>query len=372
MTADILVGTGTQECAATTDPQRLQRMARKRLARGPGLALLRPGDFQSKDNPYQVWRLRYDFLNRLGELVPEAVDELEINAIPAYRRAVGPALETVWRLAALEDPEWKARNPSVIPRWRSEIAPDWERPAPRQSREHGRSPRVELWADAILRPDPRSERLRNEGSAPRLPGQLVPVLSVLPPEDAKVVTERLESLERILTDWATAHRVLEGWVLDRLLGHIHDEAAAQGAFPAWFFTIPRPPNVPWPNAFEISVPTWNPLLETRAEAQKRIFAEVKKQVTASLNEVEEQAEVAGLERVVEKRPRPKKSRRRPDRFLHLEWLVRYQVQGWTYDKIRKEYDLRSIDSVARACRDTAKLLGLTTRAQHRYRPPDLG
>lgn len=50
--------------------------------------------------------------------------------------------------------------------------------------------------------------------------------------------------------------------------------------------------------------------------------------------------------------------------LHFDWLVHYQVQGWSYQKIATQYR-KSRKAVEGAVKDTAQLIGLTLRAPGR-------
>jgi hypothetical protein len=80
-------------------------------------------------------------------------------------------------------------------------------------------------------------------------------------------------------------------------------------------------------------------------------------------EVDAWARERGLERAPEKNA-PRRSR---DPGAHFEWLIRYQVQGWTHAKIAQHYARaydaakRSSPTVSRALHETAALIGLTLR-----------
>jgi hypothetical protein len=48
---------------------------------------------------------------------------------------------------------------------------------------------------------------------------------------------------------------------------------------------------------------------------------------------------------------------------HFEWLVRYQIQGWSHRKIADAYSDKTLteDAIGKAIRKTSKLVGLTVR-----------
>ncbi len=110
----------------------------------------------------------------------------------------------------------------------------------------------------------------------------------------------------------------------------------------------------------ITIPpvTWNPRVETRREGIERILGEVKQHLEAQMDEHMEHRQARG------DMPVPiKKGGAR-----HFAWLVRYQVQRWTYADLARETG-HSATSIMEAIRETAALLRLPLREpDHGGRP----
>jgi hypothetical protein len=63
------------------------------------------------------------------------------------------------------------------------------------------------------------------------------------------------------------------------------------------------------------------------------------------------------------------STRQKRKLQHFEWLARYQVQHWSYERIRREYNVRERKTVEDAVKRTAELVGLPLRPAKGGRPP---
>jgi hypothetical protein len=74
----------------------------------------------------------------------------------------------------------------------------------------------------------------------------------------------------------------------------------------------------------LTLPQWIPHEQTFAEADKQIRAVFEEHHLAYMARIRRLAEQRGLIPTVEKR-----------KLEHFEWLVRFQVQGWTYAKIAR-------------------------------------
>jgi hypothetical protein len=83
-----------------------------------------------------------------------------------------------------------------------------------------------------------------------------------------------------------------------------------------------------PKQFYFGAKGWAPLNETRDEAQRRIAGALAAQLKYYLDRTEQRALKQGLER----RPRSWQLER-------VEWLARYQVQGWSHNQISKRYEV---------------------------------
>jgi hypothetical protein len=81
-----------------------------------------------------------------------------------------------------------------------------------------------------------------------------------------------------------------------------------------------------PRFIRFRAAAWRLFKETRSEAETRMLNELKAQLRTYLDYREMRAKRKGL-------------RQRPRKFeaAHLEWLVRRQVQGWSYTRLSKQY-----------------------------------
>jgi hypothetical protein len=98
-------------------------------------------------------------------------------------------------------------------------------------------------------------------------------------------------------------------------------------------------------------------LESRATYTRRAHEEFENKLTEYCDEIEGRAEAAGRERW-----RPKRAAER-----HLEWLVRWQVQQWSWTKLQREYSTPK-NTIHDAVHATAELIQLTVRRGRPGRP----
>lgn len=100
------------------------------------------------------------------------------------------------------------------------------------------------------------------------------------------------------------------------------------------------------------LPPFEPQVETREDYKRKIEPIIDAYIERSL----ERAEQEGF------KPPPKKRKLEE----HCEWLVRYQIQGWTHSQIADEYyenTERALgeDTIGKAVRNTAHLVKITLR-----------
>lgn len=116
--------------------------------------------------------------------------------------------------------------------------------------------------------------------------------------------------------------------------------------------------------FSCSCPGWDPLNEKRKEARKRIenYAikvlreNLKPDLEAYLNEMEQQSKATGA-----KTPQLKRARSE-DSLLHYKWLALYKIKGQTYEEItaewQKENDEFDFSTIYRGIRSAAERIEL--------------
>jgi hypothetical protein len=116
---------------------------------------------------------------------------------------------------------------------------------------------------------------------------------------------------------------------------------------------------PFEFAFRPWVAEWESWSAYRADVRAAFDAALRTYWAALI----EKAENEGLK----KAPRKHAPRQTRNPELHFEWLVRFQVLGWTHQQIAQHYE-RTFDTtkrysstVNRALRKTANLIGLTLR-----------
>lgn len=101
---------------------------------------------------------------------------------------------------------------------------------------------------------------------------------------------------------------------------------------------------------------WNPFDETRERAEKRLIDEFLKKLTEYLDQTEQLAAEEGT-------AAPRK--RNPE--AHFEWLIRYQVHGWGYNKIARHYHCDRT-TATHGIKTTAALLPLELVSKSGGRP----
>lgn len=95
---------------------------------------------------------------------------------------------------------------------------------------------------------------------------------------------------------------------------------------------------------------WNPVFETRGDAEARLSALFESLLTRALNKREQEAQTHGLVKVTS----TKRS------TVHFRWLVRYQCLGQDYAAIGRDVG-RTSKTVADGVADAARLLSLVLR-----------
>jgi hypothetical protein len=177
-----------------------------------------------------------------------------------------------------------------------------------------------------------------------------------------------------LQKWATDFHLTDPWLIDLALFTLNTWTRYPEVLelePAAFQMPPsghhdtkgiEPPHLPM----------WRPTLESWADYEARTRAWFEATLRTYKRETKEYAASRGIHPTPQKRPRGS-----DDVSLHFEWLVRYQVQGWSFAKIAAHYDKgfenvsktrghvehSGARQVSRAVRETADYLRL------RLRPP---
>ncbi|AST57377.1 mitochondrial outer membrane protein IML2 [Thermoanaerobacterium thermosaccharolyticum] len=104
--------------------------------------------------------------------------------------------------------------------------------------------------------------------------------------------------------------------------------------------------MPW---YEHSILYWNPTLETWENFNKRIDALFSRYKELYKKRTEEFLKQNNFVKGKEKQE-----------DVHFEWFVRYQIQGWSKEKIAKEYYVTR-QNVSNAIKEIADLVGLKPR-----------
>jgi hypothetical protein len=153
------------------------------------------------------------------------------------------------------------------------------------------------------------------------------------------VVGSVQSAKRALVDWAAEFHLLAPWVLCAALRSMRlwDRDYCKGRFVEISMVLGGVPR--------LKLPGWNPTLMT----WDRYLRRVNNQLREYRNAIEKKAKAAGLE--------PAKQKYEP---LHFEWVVRFQVQGWSKAKIARKY-LRDPSTVHEGIQSTAELIDLPLR-----------
>ena len=108
-----------------------------------------------------------------------------------------------------------------------------------------------------------------------------------------------------------------------------------------------------------SLPAWDPQWQKRRDYQANLHTWLKREIPAYLKRVEAVAKRHGLERT--KQPRG------GDPERDFVWLIRWQVDGWSRDRIGRRTGSKP-DAVRKAIVRAANLLGVTLRKSARGHP----
>lgn len=370
------------------------------------------GEYRDPSRDYPQWHLRKIFLERIERLAPEVLHALRTDVFPLYQQAiaadryekkpsaVGPFGDAHLRRQAGPDwlgGRWTGWDPAedledwsperhrlreALIEWgeRFNLTDDWlldtalrtlrfwmgrgERP----TLEELLPEEVELEALAALRSDvfPVWQDVieKATGTARSHPAWLDldwrPLRQrVAEEQGGEEETAALRELCRRLHDWAVALGQASEFIWNEPVGN-----AALERLRTWS-ERPRRDRFADPyfmDAAQVELFTfrgWAPQWETWNEWK----AGLERHAEEYRRAIESQAREAGLIPSPEKR-----ARRSDDPFQHLDWLVRYQVQEWTHERIANEYDraydgavMRS-NTVYKAIRRAATLIGLTRRS----------
>jgi hypothetical protein len=178
--------------------------------------------------------------------------------------------------------------------------------------------------------------------------------------DEAAVPESVSRLRERALKWAKGWNLSDAWILDavfRTLAVLVTHPSFEGFRPPHFFDLAeRAP----PFTFQHS--GWQPHWKSRASFLGELREDFELAARKYMKAREEEATRRGFE------PAPmKKAQLGANALQHFEWLVRFQVEGWTHERIKDEYG-RSRSSVTTAIRETANLIGLTRRKQITRRP----
>lgn len=174
--------------------------------------------------------------------------------------------------------------------------------------------------------------------------------------------QQLEPLRTALRRWANEHHLNIDWIL----------FAARDTLGQWQFQGP-PERLSWHYPFVIAYVGnqhkfsfqprgWAPEAETRAEATARLRTEFSQYLAKYLD---------GVERILSDSPgwRRTPAKRGSASENHFEWLVRYQVCGWSKSTLARDHHA-SFDTVDDALKRTAALIGIPLRPGKRGRPSE--
>ena len=171
-----------------------------------------------------------------------------------------------------------------------------------------------------------------------------------------------------LRRWGKRWNLADGWVLETVLTFLDDWLAfpehhatrthpevpsSEGDWTPFWRSMLEPDPLP-PDDRRVSFDAeWDPILTTRAEAERELRGAFEDYLRRRLDEIETLAESRGLVPTAEKR--------RPE---HFEWLVYYQVELWSQGEIAEQYGVDRT-TVRDALKHAADLLGLTLRPRGR-------
>jgi hypothetical protein len=173
-----------------------------------------------------------------------------------------------------------------------------------------------------------------------------------------------QEFEREVQSWAARWHLTDAWVLE----------AARDTAHSWDYEMqtnsePRPGwlygrySYAWHEGWRMAIEVrgWEPGEEPRRQAEKRIHAEISRQVKAYFERIEAIAVRQGFRPLAPSRNREGAAKEQQV-HRHFRWLAEWQVLGTTHARIAEAYSV-SPRSVADAIRKRASEIDLTLRAR---------
>jgi hypothetical protein len=162
---------------------------------------------------------------------------------------------------------------------------------------------------------------------------------------------RLSELRQKIFEWSRRSNLNEAWCRSRayntLFAWCEDDTSWQQR--CWGFEPVIQSTLHFEQtAFRFEYETDYPREGRRSELEQEITNEFKRQLRSYFDELEALAGEAGM------RPAPKMRDRK-----HFEWLVRYHVQKWNYDKIIAGYGVQDSSNVRHTVPALSAYIGLT-------------
>ena len=167
------------------------------------------------------------------------------------------------------------------------------------------------------------------------------------------------ALKDRLVMWATKFHIYEDWVLKSALGTLAFWSLGASSL-TWIHPAPLQSSALTDDErrFAFEHPGWYPELLTQEQAEANIRLVFDASLRLYFERIEALAKDRGLKRTPTKRSRSGQSALR-----HFEWLVRWQVQGWTQQRIANEADLEDVKTVAAGIKAAADAIGLTRKSK---------
>ncbi len=250
--------------------------------------------------------------------------------------------------------------PEVLRALREEVFPHFEPP-------------IEWVVDNSLSPADRSAEVNRQllylirGEQPPAPSNwllrwVTKLLRLIRGRAEQAVYRRAEQdpvLKDRLVTWATKFRICEDWVLKSALGTLRFWSLGASSL-IWIHpaSLQSSALTDDERRFAFEHPGWYPELLTQEQAEANIRLVFDASLRLYFERIEALAKDRGLKRTPAKRSRSGQSARR-----HFEWLVRWQVQGWTQRSIADEADLEDTKTVAAGIKAAADAIGLTRRSK---------
>lgn len=204
---------------------------------------------------------------------------------------------------------------------------------------------------------PRLHHASREGeSAPRQ-GSVTFFMSA---EQRRRMQADLRTVEALLLEWGMSFHLADDWILDQALRTVN--AWARGENVAWVNplrdwairgdTLKQPLHIP--------VSRWDPRRESLKDAHARMLEECRNFLRQYLEEAW-RYEGSGSQLPASDDGLMKTN------LEHFEWLVRWQVNGWTYSEIAKHYFVE-VGTVKTELKRTAEVVGIRRRRGAPGRP----